>query len=804
MTPMGWLAQNGVFLLVLATLIVLIYRSYGAEVLWKGAIMLVGLGFLIFVHELGHFLAAKWCDVHVQTFSIGFGPALPGCTFRKGETTYKLAVFPLGGYVNMVGEGPEADEDENYPRSFKNKTVGQRMLIISAGVFMNILVGALLFIFIYMWDGEHYQPAVVGTVEPGSPMFLEGIRTGSVISQINKIKDPSFRDLREAVALSTAGEAISFTFVDPTGARPPRRVDLIPRKEPSDPNPVIGVRLPHRLKVREDPHRPDVPNLATVKDSAAAAARPLGLHPGDMVVATSDPENPEKFSTLDHKPGPEGYHGELAQRVRKAAGKKLVLRIQPAGGGAIVDRDVPETGFAYGDKIVGMTRRQDIGPGYDPLAVDTLPEDPRNPGGGYADPFEYLRRMQQFLGLPAVVRVQRDGAPDGETVDLYVPPAYHYTFGTRMKMGAVAAVRDASPAAQKGLKAGDLLVQVELRQASNAEKGGNTGIKVWDNLDPERLSYQLAQEARKTPGPKEVILTVKRGDTERLVLPAIPWDTSWDYDDEEPSSGSAPVAIPQLGVAYWIESGIVEVLPGSPAADAGLRPKDWLEDARVQTWGRDFSGNDWSELYRLKSERHGEEVYESWAQFSFWLGLDDFKTWKFTVNRPGGGIDNLVTMTAVEDPTWPMLERGLRLTDDTRTRKAGNAGEALVMGCSETWRWIKSLYAQLRSLLSGRVSTRQLGGPLQMFSIGVEVVGGGPWEVLKYLAIISINLAVVNFLPIPVLDGGHMLFLLYEKLRGRPPSEMARAVGTYIGLAAILSLMVFVFYQDIRRLFFKL
>src|SRR5205823_4760268 len=84
-----------------ATTIILVYRSYGGEVLWKGAIMLVGLGFLIFVHELGHFLAAKWCDVHVQTFSIGFGPALPGCTFRRGETTYKLAVFPLGGYVNM-------------------------------------------------------------------------------------------------------------------------------------------------------------------------------------------------------------------------------------------------------------------------------------------------------------------------------------------------------------------------------------------------------------------------------------------------------------------------------------------------------------------------------------------------------------------------------------------------------------------------------------------------------------------------------------------------------------------------------
>src|SRR5437870_4400052 len=100
----------------------------------------VGLGFVIFFHELGHFLVAKWCDVHVQTFSIGFGPALPGCSFQWSETTYKLALFPLGGYVQMVGQvdgHEESDGGEDDPRSYKNKSVGQRMAIISAGVVMN-------------------------------------------------------------------------------------------------------------------------------------------------------------------------------------------------------------------------------------------------------------------------------------------------------------------------------------------------------------------------------------------------------------------------------------------------------------------------------------------------------------------------------------------------------------------------------------------------------------------------------------------------------------------------------------------
>src|SRR5439155_15807278 len=132
--------------LIVLVVIVLLLKAGGLDFLIRGFVVALGLGFLIFIHELGHFLAAKWCDVHVQTFSIGFGPAIPGCNFVRGETTYKVGILPLGGYVSMVGEGPEADEDENYPRSFKNKSVLQRMLIISAGVIMNMLFAAVIFV----------------------------------------------------------------------------------------------------------------------------------------------------------------------------------------------------------------------------------------------------------------------------------------------------------------------------------------------------------------------------------------------------------------------------------------------------------------------------------------------------------------------------------------------------------------------------------------------------------------------------------------------------------------------------------
>ncbi|MGL4552667.1 MAG: site-2 protease family protein, partial [Gemmataceae bacterium] len=127
LTARGWLAQNGVMMLLLIAAGGFLFNRVGFEGLVPAALAAVGLGFLIFIHELGHFAAAKWCDVHVKTFSIGFGPAIPGMHFTLGETLYMIGILPLGGYVNMVGEGTENDEDELNPRSFKAKGVLQRM-----------------------------------------------------------------------------------------------------------------------------------------------------------------------------------------------------------------------------------------------------------------------------------------------------------------------------------------------------------------------------------------------------------------------------------------------------------------------------------------------------------------------------------------------------------------------------------------------------------------------------------------------------------------------------------------------------
>ena len=147
---------------LLAVALVALFRKFGLEGMLSIALVAVGLGFVIFIHELGHFAVAKWCDVHVETFSIGFGPAIPGCSFQRGETTYKIAWFPLGGYVKMVGEGAESEEDEDDPRSFRNKSVWQRMAIISAGVIMNVILAVICFVVVFQGPkGKDRQAAVL-------------------------------------------------------------------------------------------------------------------------------------------------------------------------------------------------------------------------------------------------------------------------------------------------------------------------------------------------------------------------------------------------------------------------------------------------------------------------------------------------------------------------------------------------------------------------------------------------------------------------------------------------------------------
>src|SRR5262249_20956761 len=161
--------------------------------------------------------------------------------------------------------------------------------------------------------------------------------------------------------------------------------------------------------------------------------------------------------------------------------------------------------------------------------------------------------------------------------------------------------------------------------------------------------------------------------------------------------------------------------------------------------------------------------------------------------------DQVVVLEPRLDGTWPLAERGLMLIPDMRLQRANGVGQALYMGLYDTGTTILDVYGNLRGMITGRISFTNVGGPLTIGVVAYKFAGMGFWELIFFLGMISANLAVINFLPIPFLDGGHMVFLIYEKIRGRPAPETVQAVATWAGLGLLILLMVTVLTIDFWR-----
>ena len=158
--------------------------------------LLVMIGVMILIHELGHFLAARYFDVRVDVFSIGFGPRLFG--FRKGDTDYRFSAILFGGYVKMAGEQP-GDETVNDPRGLLAKPRWQRLIIVGAGPFMNLVLAIGLLTGLYMVKFQKVEePAVrsvIGYVAPNSPAAKAGVRAGDRIVEINGVDNPKWEQV---------------------------------------------------------------------------------------------------------------------------------------------------------------------------------------------------------------------------------------------------------------------------------------------------------------------------------------------------------------------------------------------------------------------------------------------------------------------------------------------------------------------------------------------------------------------------------------------------------------------------------
>jgi regulator of sigma E protease len=737
-----WNPSQGVLLLLVAVGLAALFKHFGLGGMISLGIVAVGLGLVIFIHELGHFAVAKWCDVHVEVFSIGFGPAIPGCSFVRGETLYKIAWFPLGGYVKMVGEGTDSDEDDDDPRSFKNKSVWQRMAIISAGVIMNVILGFVCFIFVYETHGVERQPAEVGLVDSGGPIWRAPIPTGAVIDRVGGTASPFFEDLRYEVTTSSKGELLQFEYHLPGGK--PQTVKIEPRRDKDELWPVIGLAAPLEPKLIDRSHLSsdlrDVLHAPVKLHSAAAAAEP-GFQFGDRITATTDPDEP------DH--------------------------------------------------------------------LKPLPIDPRDPERKKLDYFEFLRRMKVLEGKPIVLEVSRKGSDGAETqVSIHVAPAYQYTFGFTPRLGQVLAIRHGSPAERAGVQPrdlpqteGDLIKEVEVTEKDGRKTRWVTSLKkdlaanvTQKLLDPIHLAHDLEEWAARTPGSRKTvslhILRQVRHEGRKEIAPIqLEWEDRWRFDQEVPYTPQSPMAIPELGLAYQVESVVDSVQENSPANAAGLQRDDVIKAIRFQEAGKNRGDSVPGKWVEVESDQ--------WANIAWVIHAtgplkEIVESIDLRVERGGEVVE--CHLDGQPDLTWPVEDRGLLLQQDTRLQKANNLLQALSLGIRSTYRSIVGIYLNLKAMLVGRISPKAGAGPITIATMAYDVANQSIYSFILFLGMISINLAVINFLPIPILDGGHMVFLIWEKIRGVPASESARAIATYAGLLVIVALMVFYFWLDITRL----
>src|SRR3954470_23705833 len=272
-------------------------------------LLVFGFGFVIFWHELGHFLAAKWVGIRVEQFAVGFGQAL--MSWRKGmgftlgssgrkydelvsagqaedisETEYRLNWIPLGGYVKMLGQDdlrPNAQQDD--PRAYNRKSIGARMFVVSAGVVMNIILAALLFMVVFM-IGFRVQPAVVGSVAPGSPAALTKnadtgalapLQVGDKILMFDNKWAHDFTKITLNVAL--AGDGPIPMYVERREGKK-ERLNIQPFRIDNDPNGflMIGVGPPVELRGLDKKDWDE--NFADVKPEEIVLPETLLIKPG--------------------------------------------------------------------------------------------------------------------------------------------------------------------------------------------------------------------------------------------------------------------------------------------------------------------------------------------------------------------------------------------------------------------------------------------------------------------------------------------------------------------------------------------
>ena len=719
-------------------------------------LIILGFGVLIFVHELGHFVAAKWAGIRTEAFAVGMGPValawrkgiglrfgstardyekrvrehletqraqaaqlrenvegtgeLPqaemyriGDKIGLGETEYSLRWLPIGGFVKMLGQ---EDANPNYvsndPRSYTRCPVGKRMIVVSAGVIMNIILAMVLFVIAFM-VGVRFEAAVVGDVASHMPAA-------------STMPDDAHQLGIQIAGLQPGDEVVE---IDGNPAR--TFADLQIASAMSKPGVPIHLKVKRAgfqepLKFTLQPEKDEVTGLLGV-----------GIFPGSSTTLVEQDElellpralDRSGLLAADIKPGmrlvsvngaPVSTYGQLERAANASGGQPLQTQW------TAIDQDGEPVG---------------------PVVNAALPTHPK---------YQEFPQRQSFadlglIGLSPLIRIAnvRDGSQNHDvlrTGDIVVRIG-DIEFPRRSQF--IASLQEHKRSAV------ELTVLREGRRQDITARVNRDGQLV--------VEVELAEDFLVTAQPLA-----------KIARPAMDGET-------EPQDQATPIARANL-----LSTGGTRVLA--------------VNDRAVDSWPN------WRKILR-----------ESTAA-AFEAG--DAAQIRITIEHPTrSGQQENVAIQLSGDEVKQLHELGwdfdlpsfLFEPIQVTLNAEGSPMKAMSMGLAETKKLIVMTYLTIDRLFRGSVGVEQLRGPVGIIHIGAKVADRGFMYIVFFLGMISVNLAVINFLPIPIVDGGLFLFLVYEKLKGRPPSLAFQNAATLVGLCLIGTLFIVTFYNDVLRLF---
>jgi regulator of sigma E protease len=749
-----------------------LFNSISIKVLaWIG--VAAGLTFVIFVHELGHFLVAKACGVKCEKFYVGFdffelripftNWKIPRSLlkFQWGETEYGIGSLPLGGYVKMLGQDDDprnAEHEAARIRAAAPAIPDARVEAIASGTAAEGLVAGQ--------SVEKLTNEALAHPHPGADKPEEAPVPAQTTEGKTILLDPRSypaKPVPARMAIISAGVIMNLIFA------------------------VILAAIAYRMGVEEMP-------AVIGSTSPGAAAWLAGIEPGSKIIQIGESGEPyEMLRWGDIRATAILNSGqEVPLLVRKPDGEKAWYRVRPMIN--------PETKMPMVG--IGMPFKSEI---------EIFPENVAHLNPISSVPLQDHDRIVEAAGQkvtsgadltaifaqqptgPLAIKIERrelgkDGKPlkastkPAEVLDVTLEPRRMRELGLEMKIGPIRAVRAESPAAKAGLQVDDVLVEI------NGEPVG----------DPLSLSQRLTP---KTGSSEEATLAVDRKDRQGQVSRrtfSVPLELPLQSPSQLPSN---PIAIESIGVAFDVTTVVAAVVSEGPAASAGLAAGDQITNLQ-------FIVDDPQRAEQLRKNR--SKILEpiafgpgkaSWSEIALHSLQQVYPETKVKLTWKRGDKVMSETLVPRESTTFFRDNRGVSLYLDHSPHIASNWREAAWLGYREARDQLGQVLIILQRLATGRISLTNLSGPPGIIMAAASFAEQGFPSLLLFLTMLSANLAVINFLPIPALDGGHMLFLSAEAVRGKPVDERLQVRLTIVGVICLLSLMVFATMMDVQRFF---